>query len=357
MTEQLALANLKVSDLCKRYGSASALDQVNLDIVSGEFLTLLGPSGSGKTTLLNAIAGFVQPDSGSVWLNGRDITEWPAEARGFGMVFQGYALFPHLTVAENIAFPLHIRKTQPAQRARRVDAMLELVGLTSHRDKRPQQLSGGQQQRVALARALVYAPPLLLLDEPFSALDKNLKSQLHEEIRRIHREVQTTFVFVSHDQSEALALSDRVAVFESGRLHQVASPKVLYEQPANRFCAQFLGELNLFPLEQFERRDGRVTGRFEGRVLSIQSPDAHLVAPCIGVRPEHCSLEREPGTTGSAVAIQIESASYEGALTKLILRSRGGQRFTHKIASSTGVSVEPGLELWLCWPEDKAFLI
>ncbi len=206
---------LQAVGIGKAFGAFPALRDVSLDVAPGEFLTLLGPSGSGKTTFLMIMAGFERPTSGRLVSDGVDITARPAEARSFGMVFQGYALFPHKTVAQNIAFPLQVRNVSRAEIARRVAAMVARVGLAGHEHKRPAQLSGGQQQRVALARALVFEPSVLLLDEPFSALDKHLRVRMQDEVKRLHEELGTTFIFVTHDQSEALSLSTRVAIFES----------------------------------------------------------------------------------------------------------------------------------------------
>jgi putative spermidine/putrescine transport system ATP-binding protein len=222
--EANCVSTLRAVGIEKHYGATRALDGVSLDIEEGEFLTLLGPSGSGKTTFLMILAGFVAPTSGRIEENGVDVTKRPPEQRHYGMVFQGYALFPHMSVEDNIGFPLRTRRVAAAERRRRVDDIVEKVGLTEHLKKRPHQLSGGQQQRVALARALVFSPKVLLLDEPLSALDKNLRGQMQLELRRLHGETGTTFVFVTHDQSEALALSSRVAIFDEGRLQQVGAP-------------------------------------------------------------------------------------------------------------------------------------
>ena len=241
-------AEIGAQGIGKTYGDFHALSDISLTIGRGEFLTLLGPSGSGKTTFLMILAGFVTPSSGLLTKDGTDITKLPAEKRAFGMVFQGYALFPHMSVESNIAFPLQIQgKSGPDIKAR-VDAMVDKVGLRGHEKKRPADLSGGQQQRVALARALAFEPSVLLLDEPFSALDKNLRGSMQDEVRRLHQETGTTFVFVTHDQEEALALSTRVAIFNHGKLQQLASPRDVYERPANRFVAEFLGDINILPL-------------------------------------------------------------------------------------------------------------
>lgn len=351
-------SNLEAISVCKRYGATQALNDINIEVIAGEFLTLLGPSGSGKTTFLMAVAGFVDMDSGTLKLNGADITNVPAESRGFGMVFQGYALFPHLSVAENVSFPLQIRNCGATERNRRVNDMLDLVELSSHRNKRPQQLSGGQQQRVALARALVYSPSLLLLDEPFSALDKNLRVQMHAEIRRIHHEFGTTFIFVSHDQAEALALSDRIAIFDQGCMQQIGRPQDLYERPTNRFCAQFLGQLNVFPLEKFTHANDQITGQFEDCRISVPCDTYSIPSqPCIGVRPEYMTLSKTPLPNQNSVPVFIDGCSYQGASTKLALKSRSGLRFEHEVSSSTLPLPSSEEDLWLTWPIEKGLVI
>ncbi|MGH7069757.1 MAG: ABC transporter ATP-binding protein, partial [Acetobacteraceae bacterium] len=227
--EQAGKALFSLDGICKRYGAASALSNISLRIYEGEFLTLLGPSGSGKTTLLMTLAGFVEPDRGRIAERGVDITRRPAEQRNYGVVFQGYALFPHMSVEQNVSFPLRVRKLPKDRRDDLVRSILGTVGLQAHRHKRPGQLSGGQQQRVALARALVYCPEVLLLDEPLSALDKNLREQMQGEIKRLHQETGTTFVFVTHDQTEALALSTRIGIIDAGTILQIGKPVDVYE--------------------------------------------------------------------------------------------------------------------------------
>ncbi|PZQ95961.1 MAG: polyamine ABC transporter ATP-binding protein [Cereibacter sphaeroides] len=236
------------------YGPVTALDDVSITVREGEFITLLGPSGSGKTTLLMSIAGFTQPTGGDIILDGRKITDLEPEDRNFGLVFQGYALFPHLSVADNIAFPLRVRKWDSTRIKARVTEMLALVGLDHLASRKPRQLSGGQQQRVALARALAFGPRVLLLDEPLSALDRMLREQMQQELRRLHRETGVTFLYVTHDQQEALTMSDRVAVFNKGRIVECDTAQRLFKAPQTQFVAEFLGENNFVT---GTRQDGR----------------------------------------------------------------------------------------------------
>jgi putative spermidine/putrescine transport system ATP-binding protein len=249
------MAFIEFVDVCKHYpGNAKpAVEQLNLQIEQGEFLTLLGPSGSGKTTCLMMLAGFESVSSGTIRQGGQPIEQRPAHQRNMGIVFQSYSLFPHMTVAGNVAFPLQVRKIGATETAERVRRALDRVHLADFAQRRPNQLSGGQQQRVALARALVFEPSLVLMDEPLAALDKRLREEMQLEIRRLHRDLGVTMVFVTHDQGEAMTLSDRVAVFQHGRIEQLDTPQVLYDEPANPFVAGFLGDNN------------RIVGRFAGR--------------------------------------------------------------------------------------------
>ncbi len=238
------MAFLVVDGLTQRYGSVTALADFSLGVERGEFISLLGPSGCGKTTTLQALAGFVQPSAGRIVLDGRDITALPPDQRGLGIVFQSYALFPHMTVAANVAFGLEMRGLPRAERATRVERMLELVHLSELAERYPRELSGGQRQRVAIARALVIEPPVLLLDEPLSNLDAKLRETMQFELRRIQRKLGTTTLMVTHDQAEALSISDRVVVMHEGRIQQVDTPHRLYEQPASRFVGSFVGKTN-----------------------------------------------------------------------------------------------------------------
>ncbi|EHJ94858.1 ABC transporter ATP-binding protein [Vreelandella boliviensis] len=354
---------ISIQGIQKRYGRVLALDDIFIDVQRGEFLTLLGPSGSGKTTLLMILAGFSIPSAGRLTSAGKDFTQRPAEKRNFGMVFQGYALFPHMSVAENIAFPLRIRGVTAARRRQRVEHMLETVGLSEHAHKKPHTLSGGQQQRVALARALVFEPEMLLLDEPFSALDKNLRGQLQEEMKRIHQEMGTTFVFVTHDQSEALALSSRIAIFNQGRLAQLDTPERLYTRPHDRFVAEFLGRMNLLPLSQPERSGQRVSGLFEDTLLTATNlrhiPHNNLM---LGVRPEQLNIAlsyNEAAREGfNCLATTLKERTYQGHSLDLTLTTPQGHILTTSVTNAhPAAQARKGSPLWLYWPVDDGIVI
>jgi putative spermidine/putrescine transport system ATP-binding protein len=359
----LADAALRARHIVKRYGPVVALDDVSLDIGAGEFLTLLGPSGSGKTTFLMCLAGFVEPTSGTlheVAPDGAavDITRRPAEERRFGMVFQGYALFPHMTVAENVAFPLKVARVGRAERDRRVREMLVTVGLGDLAGRRPSELSGGQQQRVALARALVVRPKVLLLDEPLSALDKNLREQMQDEIRALHRTTGATFVFVTHDQAEALALSSRIAIFDRGRIEQAGTPEAVYETPANRFVAEFLGRINLIPIEEPTHDGTRLSGRFEARTLTAPAPPTPPAAPMIAVRPEHMRLAAaEPNGALNGIRATVRDRIYGGSHAVLELTSASGLALSLDVPAHAGGTAHPGEEVWVTWPKDTGFAL
>ena len=302
---------VQLDGVTKQFGASIALHEAWLKIVPGEFMTLLGPSGCGKTTLLNLIAGFLEADGGEIFIDGTLVTETPAHQREIGIVFQNYALFPHMSVAKNIAYGLTTRKVPAAEITRRVDEALELVKLSGYGARKPRELSGGQQQRVALARALVIRPKVLLLDEPFSALDKNLRASMQVELKEIQRTLGVTTIFVTHDQGEALSMSDRIAVMSAGRIRQVAGPDEIYRRPADRFVASFVGDVN--------RLKGTLTARVgsEAQVrtgeIALSVPAAALEGLAVGaslevfVRPEHLQIV-PPGTSGALpgrVAAQV----------------------------------------------------
>lgn len=349
-------AEIGVEGIGKKYGSFVALQDVSLTIGRGEFLTLLGPSGSGKTTFLMTLAGFEAPSSGRMTLDGRDITNLPAEQRGFGMVFQGYALFPHMSVADNIAFPLKVNRLPAGKIRERVADMVSLVGLDGHADKRPSALSGGQQQRVALARALASTPPVMLLDEPFSALDKNLRGQMQDEMKRLHRDTGTTFVFVTHDQSEALALSSRVAIFNRGMLQQVSPPREIYEQPSNRFVAEFLGEINMLTFDGLRHEGSGRTGLIGGRRIRSMVAGAGEV---LALRPEQMRLAlQEPPAERNAIKARLIDLTYQGAETRLSLSGPAQTGLSVLVPTAQmPPTMTAGADVWLEWEADQGIFL
>ncbi|SEN31786.1 putative spermidine/putrescine transport system ATP-binding protein [Pseudomonas sp. ok272] len=353
---------LSAQGISQYYGKFAALDNIDLDVRQGEFLTLLGPSGSGKTTLLMILAGFLNPTAGKLIEHGEDIIKRSAEKRNFGMVFQGYALFPHMSVADNVAYPLRIRKVGAEERQRKVKHILEVVGLGAHMHKKPAELSGGQQQRVAIARALVFEPDMLLLDEPLSALDKNLREQLQAELQRIHRQVGTSFVFVTHDQNEALALSSRIAIFNHGKLTQVDTPENIYNRPESRFVAEFLGKMNLFPMADLTRNGPTASGRCGDNVLHAVAPAPLSKLPSVlAVRPEHMELHSErPARDGyNVMPAQLTEKVYQGSSTHLSLKV-GGDNLPVNLSvpgNHPGALMPGGASVWLSWPVQQSFLL
>jgi putative spermidine/putrescine transport system ATP-binding protein len=357
MTQPPVPHALAADGITKRYGAVTALDDVSLRVGRGSFITLLGPSGSGKTTLLMAIAGFVQPDAGQLLLDGKPIQHLPPEKRDFGMVFQGYALFPHLTVAENVAFPLRVRHTPKGEIAGRVREALDLVQLGGMAERLPKQLSGGQQQRVALARALVFKPSLMLLDEPLSALDKNLRVSMQDELKNLHQRVGLTFVCVTHDQEEALSLADEVAILHRGRLVQSGAPSDLYERPASRFVAGFLGRSNFWRAEDVTASGDRFSysaggAMFQqhgavppGPVLIALRPEKLMALPAAGAGP----INRVTGTVvmcsylGDAWLVQVDVPAL-GRLQLVIPTWRGSQP-------------RPGETMQLGWDPDASVAV
>ncbi|XKG27058.1 ABC transporter ATP-binding protein [Phycicoccus jejuensis] len=352
-------ARIDISHLTKTYGSQRAVDDVSVSVEPGEFMTLLGPSGSGKTTTLNLIAGFNTPDEGSIHVNGRDVGHLPPHKRNLGVVFQNYALFPHLSVSDNVAFPLKQRRVSSSERKKQVAQALETVHLHGMADRRPSQLSGGQQQRVALARSIVFKPSVLLMDEPLGALDRKLRDSMQLEVRRIHREVGSTVIFVTHDQEEALALSDRIAVFRDGRIEQIGTGRELYESPASIFIATFLGESTLIAGKV--RSDGRgsfVEGAAKVRVNG-SLPDGS--AGVVMVRPERLRLEAAGAVSATAeqnaVEVTVLNEMYLGSSRRLGVRLPDGTTGLVREPASTASAVRAGDRAVLRWPVNDGVLL
>ncbi len=314
---------IRCDRLSKSYGTVRVMENLSLDIAPGEFISLLGPSGSGKTTLLMMIAGFEEPTEGAIWLDGRRIDAVAPFRRNMGMVFQNYALFPHMTVAQNIGFPLKMRGTPRREIAGRVARALEMIELGALADRYPPQLSGGQQQRVALARALVFEPRVVLMDEPLGALDKRLREQMQLDIRDLHRRLGLTVIFVTHDQSEALTMSDRIAVFNKGRIEQIGTPDDIYDRPRTRFVAEFIGETNLLtgrisggqlrlPDEtRLALADGNGAGEGDEVVVSVRPERMRVIAPGTMPEPGANRLEgalRDVVYLGDHLRLQIDAA-------------------------------------------------
>ncbi|KRA00191.1 Fe3+/spermidine/putrescine ABC transporter ATP-binding protein [Mesorhizobium sp. Root157] len=310
----MAQSNIRFEQVNKSFGTLRVVDDLNLTIDQGEFLSLLGPSGSGKTTILMMLAGFESPTSGTISLGSQRIDQLPPYKRNMGVVFQNYALFPHMDVAANVAFPLEMRGIAKADIAEKVTRALDMVQLGTLKDRRPSQLSGGQQQRVALARALVFEPSVVLMDEPLGALDKQLREQMQLDIRALHRRLGLTIVFVTHDQSEALTMSDRIAVFNRGRIEQIGSPREIYDQPHSRFVAQFIGETNLVEGTLAENgQSGATVALPGGGTIRVQPSGAPQQSQkiLVSVRPERIRLDKG-GKTDNSYSATITDAVYHG---------------------------------------------
>ncbi|WP_202814732.1 ABC transporter ATP-binding protein, partial [Bradyrhizobium tropiciagri] len=342
---------IALKGVSKMFGPVAALHPTNLIVEKGEFLTLLGPSGSGKTTLLNLIAGAIGPTTGVILLDGRDITRMPPRERDIGMVFQNYALMPHMSVFENVAYPLRARR-HPCKTIRgKVMEALDRVGLRGFEDRKPRQLSGGQQQRVGIARCIVYSPAIIMMDEPLGALDKNLREQMQGEIKRLHKDLGTTLIYVTHDQEEALNMSDRICLMRMGEIAQLGTPDELYFKPCNRFVAEFIGESNL------------MSGRMEagGRMViagdrSITVPDGRWSegSEClVMVRPERVriyAIDENVKEDVNALTGEVLSISFVGGMTRVTVETENALKITAKMISGLAESrPAPGARVRVCW--------
>jgi putative spermidine/putrescine transport system ATP-binding protein len=350
---------VQISGLRKDYGKFAALKDTELTVPAGEFLTLLGPSGSGKTTLLNLIAGMASPSRGKIVINGRDVTNLPPEKRDIGMVFQNYTLMPHMTIFENIAFPLQIRKVARAEIKRRVTEVLELVRLPHVADRKPKELSGGQQQRISIARCIVYKPDLILMDEPLGALDKKLREQMQLEIKRIHSELGITMLYVTHDQEEALNMSDRIMLMNGGLVEQLGTPNELYFEPRTQFSADFIGASTLL--------DATVIEVGEPALLKLENGEMcraflHEAVPAgtagkLLLRPEVVRLSKhkvaEPGH--NIAHGRLESTLVTGGTSKhFIILDNSATLTVQELTNQEATQIQPGTPVTVTWPETAA---
>jgi spermidine/putrescine transport system ATP-binding protein len=363
----VSTVDVRLVEVVKQFGDVAAVDHISLDVQDGEFFSLLGPSGCGKTTTLRMIGGFEEPTSGLIELQGQDVTWLPPYKRNVNTVFQNYALFPHLTIFENVAFGLRRKKVKGSEVKTRVTDMLKLVELPGFERRKPNQISGGQAQRVALARALINRPAVLLLDEPLGALDLKLRKQMQVELKRIQQEVGITFIYVTHDQEEAMTMSDRIAVMNRGKYEQLGDPESLYERPTTRFVAGFLGVSNLLP--------GTITGGADSYAVVRLDDDTNVRVPKaltngaasvdVGVRPEKIRLLAEGATApdGATNLLNgvVTDASYVGVSTQYIIETRAGKRLTvyeQNVERTSHSSLHrTGDDVRLAWSPDHSFVV
>jgi putative spermidine/putrescine transport system ATP-binding protein len=350
---------VQITGLGKDYGAVAALQDTDLTVPAGEFLTLLGPSGSGKTTLLNLIAGMASPSRGQILINGRDVTHLPAEKRGIGMVFQNYALMPHMTVFENIAFPLQIRKVSKAEIKRRVTEVLDIIHLPQVANRKPKELSGGQQQRISIARCIIYKPDLILMDEPLGALDKKLREQMQLEIRRIHTELGITMLYVTHDQEEALNMSDRIMLMKSGAVEQLGSPHELYFEPRTQFAADFIGASTLIDATVVEAGEPALVGLPGGDTcrVSLHDRDPVGTAGKLLLRPEslRLGLDGHHPSGHNVLRGTLTSTLVTGGTSKhFVTLGSGATIAVQELTNQETSRLRAGLPVAVSWPEKAA---
>lgn len=352
---------LKIVNAEKSYGDQKVLNNFNLYVNDGEFLTLLGPSGSGKTTLLKIITGFERLDHGEIYLDGKNIQEKAPHQRDIGMVFQNYALFPHMTVYENLAFPLLRRKVNKIEIKRRVNHLLNIVQMEEHQNKRPHQLSGGQQQRVALARAIIFNPSILLLDEPLAALDKNLRKKMQEEIKQIQERFRITTISVTHDQEEALIMSDRVCIMNNGSVEQIDTPEHIYKSPKTLFTAKFIGDINLLKVKKIENYDNdyKQILLFDNTAVKVKDVDNISDAKNVlfAIRPEVMFIVNEKFKQINSVKVQIKQVQYLGEITIVKTETKAKENITIKLLNDGYRNLESGQKIVLGWQYDEGKLI
>ncbi|MCS6906390.1 MAG: ABC transporter ATP-binding protein [Anaerolineales bacterium] len=356
-----AMSRVEILQVSKSYDRVQAVSQVSLQIEDGEFFALLGPSGSGKTTILRLIAGFIEPDQGKILIGGQDMAGIPPERRDIGVVFQNYALFPHLTAWENVAFGLEVRRLPKREIAERVREAFALVQLEGMEHRYPRQLSGGQQQRVALARALVTHPRVLLLDEPLGALDKKLRTQMQVELRQLQQSLGITAIFVTHDQEEALTLADRIAVMDRGRICQVGEPALVYERPANLFVSNFLGQSNVFRgiISHIEAEFARIQTEQGYQLVSAWRKNKRLgEAAVLVVRPEKVRLATQPTGSANEVRGKVIHRIYLGTNTTYLVELEGGEVITAFVQNrSPRAAFELGEVVYASWEAENCFLL
>lgn len=351
---------VEVRNLVKRFGDVAAVDDVSFAVPGGAFMSLLGPSGSGKTTLLRLLAGFEMADAGSVTVGEVEISEWPPYRRDIGVVFQRYALFPHMTVAENVAFGLRQRRVPAAERRERVGRVLDMVGLPGHGDRQPSQLSGGQQQRVALARALVFNPRILVMDEPLAALDKRLRERMQQEIRSLQGRLGITTLYVTHDQTEAFAMSDLVAVMNKGRIEQIGVPRALYGSPTTEFVARFVGDSNLFrgTVVKSEARE-RSLRLGDGSVIRCLSRREGCDVETVLVRPERI-LIADPGGGApgkNALPGRLVDVIFLGEILEYVVAAGGQEVFVREQNRAEATRHRPGTDVMLSWAVEDTIIL
>ncbi|UPJ84370.1 ABC transporter ATP-binding protein [Bradyrhizobium sp. 183] len=350
---------IALKSITKSYGAVTALHPIGLSVEKGEFLTLLGPSGSGKTTLLNLIAGAIEPTMGTIQIDGRDITRLPPRERGIGMVFQNYALMPHMTVFDNVAYPLRARRESTREIRAKVAEALERVGLSGFEGRKPRQLSGGQQQRVGIARCIVYSPDIIMMDEPLGALDKNLREQMQVEIKRLHNDLGTTIIYVTHDQEEAINMSDRICLMSRGQIAQLGTPDELYFQPRNRFVAEFIGESNL--IAGWAIGGGRMA--IAGNTSMVVPGGARIDGTelLVMIRPERIRLvgiEERVAEDCNILKGEVANTSFVGGMTRVIVQTEHGLAITAKTMSGRAESrLKRGARVQVCFARSDMVII